>query len=111
MRSSWPAVTGSSTMGSLSHGVASLLPGTVTNADALSPSASVIVYRNTRSRSPIGTRSCQPLDVETATAGRPPLASDAGTDRVRSARSPSAVSYTHLRAHETDSYLVCRLLL
>ena len=25
--------------------------------------------------------------------------------------SVSAVSYTHLRAHETDSYLVCRLLL
>ena len=24
---------------------------------------------------------------------------------------PRAVSYTHLRAHETDSYLVCRLLL
>ena len=24
---------------------------------------------------------------------------------------PSSVSYTHLRAHETDSYLVCRLLL
>src|SRR5680860_1838746 len=24
---------------------------------------------------------------------------------------PYAVSYTHLRAHETDSYLVCRLLL
>src|SRR5665647_3276144 len=24
---------------------------------------------------------------------------------------PSPVSYTHLRAHETDSYLVCRLLL
>src|SRR5680860_1672181 len=24
---------------------------------------------------------------------------------------PIAVSYTHLRAHETDSYLVCRLLL
>ncbi len=23
----------------------------------------------------------------------------------------SPVSYTHLRAHETDSYLVCRLLL
>ena len=23
----------------------------------------------------------------------------------------STVSYTHLRAHETDSYLVCRLLL
>ena len=27
------------------------------------------------------------------------------------AESPGAVSYTHLRAHETDSYLVCRLLL
>src|SRR5664279_2477819 len=26
-------------------------------------------------------------------------------------RYPRAVSYTHLRAHETDSYLVCRLLL
>src|SRR5680860_1646313 len=25
--------------------------------------------------------------------------------------SPRSVSYTHLRAHETDSYLVCRLLL
>src|SRR5664279_1526146 len=25
--------------------------------------------------------------------------------------SVTAVSYTHLRAHETDSYLVCRLLL
>ena len=24
---------------------------------------------------------------------------------------PLPVSYTHLRAHETDSYLVCRLLL
>src|SRR5664279_6208382 len=24
---------------------------------------------------------------------------------------PCPVSYTHLRAHETDSYLVCRLLL
>ena len=28
-----------------------------------------------------------------------------------SALTPWAVSYTHLRAHETDSYLVCRLLL
>src|SRR5665647_3800244 len=26
-------------------------------------------------------------------------------------RGPRPVSYTHLRAHETDSYLVCRLLL
>src|SRR5664279_2277569 len=30
------------------------------------------------------------------------------TDR---GRVPNPVSYTHLRAHETDSYLVCRLLL
>src|SRR5665647_3980655 len=29
----------------------------------------------------------------------------------RVARTLGAVSYTHLRAHETDSYLVCRLLL
>src|SRR5665647_3810453 len=26
-------------------------------------------------------------------------------------KNPIPVSYTHLRAHETDSYLVCRLLL
>src|SRR5664279_73111 len=34
--------------------------------------------------------------------------------RVNSCKSdcaPVPVSYTHLRAHETDSYLVCRLLL
>src|SRR5665647_3757180 len=29
----------------------------------------------------------------------------------RPGATPGAVSYTHLRAHETDSYLVCRLLL
>ena len=28
-----------------------------------------------------------------------------------SVHSEATVSYTHLRAHETDSYLVCRLLL
>src|SRR5665647_3738145 len=33
------------------------------------------------------------------------------TRRTSPAISPKAVSYTHLRAHETDSYLVCRLLL
>src|SRR5664279_4915578 len=31
--------------------------------------------------------------------------------RRRPPPSSEAVSYTHLRAHETDSYLVCRLLL
>src|SRR5664279_5982307 len=30
---------------------------------------------------------------------------------VKNAHSYAPVSYTHLRAHETDSYLVCRLLL
>src|SRR5664279_4631393 len=38
-----------------------------------------------------------------------PLVSEDGL-RVRHEPIP-AVSYTHLRAHETDSYLVCRLLL
>ena len=36
------------------------------------------------------------------------------TDETHSITMPEiidAVSYTHLRAHETDSYLVCRLLL
>ena len=36
----------------------------------------------------------------------------ADTNIIRmSASGTNAVSYTHLRAHETDSYLVCRLLL
>src|SRR5680860_1581311 len=30
--------------------------------------------------------------------------------RTHAAVAPGSVSYTHLRAHETDSYLVCRLL-
>src|SRR5680860_392303 len=32
-------------------------------------------------------------------------------DKITLPLAPVAVSYTHLRAHETDSYLVCRLLL
>ena len=37
---------------------------------------------------------------------------DAGADMRRSLNVEEIpVSYTHLRAHETDSYLVCRLLL
>src|SRR5664279_6255565 len=32
-------------------------------------------------------------------------------DRPTLSAVPAPVSYTHLRAHETDSYLVCRLLL
>ena len=34
-----------------------------------------------------------------------------GWNRCSSFENMDAVSYTHLRAHETDSYLVCRLLL
>ena len=34
-----------------------------------------------------------------------------GLRQVAELHDPIAVSYTHLRAHETDSYLVCRLLL
>src|SRR5664279_6659122 len=41
--------------------------------------------------------------VTRSTAGRPPRSSAPPPTR--------PVSYTHLRAHETDSYLVCRLLL
>src|SRR5680860_1187378 len=38
--------------------------------------------------------------------------SEVGERRYREAHMiHAAVSYTHLRAHETDSYLVCRLLL
>src|SRR5665647_1781321 len=33
------------------------------------------------------------------------------TTAIGTAQARGAVSYTHLRAHETDSYLVCRLLL
>src|SRR5680860_81475 len=34
-----------------------------------------------------------------------------GEPQIWITQTPAAVSYTHLRAHETDSYLVCRLLL
>src|SRR5664279_6219475 len=44
---------------------------------------------------------------ETAEA---PNASTGGPDKTTQ-KALKAVSYTHLRAHETDSYLVCRLLL
>src|SRR5664279_6008907 len=40
-----------------------------------------------------------------------PAASGLPATAVLLGGSPAPVSYTHLRAHETDSYLVCRLLL
>src|SRR5680860_1452266 len=36
---------------------------------------------------------------------------DLVTSRSRATARANPVSYTHLRAHETDSYIVCRLLL
>src|SRR5665647_1575289 len=60
------------------------------------------------------------LDEDRARFGtpfRPAPGSPLAVDDRRWASSPlsqhawTSVSYTHLRAHETDSYLVCRLLL
>src|SRR5664279_4647572 len=46
-----------------------------------------------------------------ATGGRPPPGGPLRWHRWPTTRPrPAPVSYTHLRAHETDSYLVCRLL-
>src|SRR5680860_869149 len=49
----------------------------------------------------------------TAALGRPPdRARSCGHDQTQhpvGRVGPGTVSYTHLRAHETDSYLVCRL--
>src|SRR5680860_907754 len=48
-----------------------------------------------------------PQPTDSTNSLRPPLES-AAADRHKNGVIP--VSYTHLRAHETDSYLVCRLL-
>src|SRR5680860_1737554 len=48
-------------------------------------------------------RSSRPSRLADTTPG------DDGTQHAMDCSGP--VSYTHLRAHETDSYLVCRLLL
>src|SRR5680860_1660458 len=47
-----------------------------------------------------------PLDIRCGSPTRPRCPSSAPSPSNRS----TTVSYTHLRAHETDSYLVCRLL-
>src|SRR5680860_1676672 len=53
--------------------------------------------------------------VPSAKAETPTICKGAGdTERANFSKpeaTTSPVSYTHLRAHETDSYLVCRLLL
>src|SRR5680860_726985 len=56
-----------------------------------------------------------PLDMVTQPSGsgwcRATCADPGRGTRPRSSVRPDPVSYTHLRAHEPDSYLVCRLLL
>src|SRR5665647_1867033 len=44
-------------------------------------------------------------------SGMMPHGGGCGWERRSRLSADSPVSYTHLRAHETDSYLVCRLLL
>src|SRR5665647_1817592 len=69
-------------------------------------------------RTTLKTRLVFPLPETPVTAVRTPEGIAASMPRRlfaraprTSIRGPGAVSYTHLRAHETDSYLVCRLLL
>src|SRR5680860_1519977 len=47
----------------------------------------------------------------TTTLGGPTVRDHLGRHGAHQPDGTPAVSYTHLRAHETDSYLVCRLLL
>src|SRR5665647_3890736 len=49
--------------------------------------------------------------VEGPRRGRPRCSRARARPGRGAAHRPPPVSYTHLRAHETDSYLVCRLLL
>src|SRR5680860_1676585 len=52
----------------------------------------------------------EPVRLEKRTEGRQSRA-DKVRERLADLGITEPVSYTHLRAHETDSYLVCRLLL
>src|SRR5665647_3470174 len=62
------------------------------------------LYRRTRTCS---TRRTSRATTALKSTPVPPMRATGITRRNR----PRSVSYTHLRAHETDSYLVCRLLL
>src|SRR5680860_1589202 len=69
--------------------------------------ADVPVAQTRRGQYRVEGRTGQPRLGDHPTVGQP-----AGIDRhahQRARHRPEPVSYTHLRAHETDSYLVCRL--
>src|SRR5665647_3815611 len=66
--------------------------------------------RNGRKRS--GTGCWISMRASTRRCSRPPRACASSMSATPPSWTASmSVSYTHLRAHETDSYLVCRLLL
>src|SRR5664279_1757449 len=78
----------------------------------------IVPTRLAPSPSTIDTQSGQPaLLVSSAIAGSSSTLTTSTSVRVptpwtiQERPTPYPVSYTHLRAHETDSYLVCRLLL
>src|SRR5665647_3836710 len=73
---------------------------TSTSQRAAAPQAFSRDLNTTASKGLLGNRSERGLHPPTA-----------GCDVRVAASEIEAVSYTHLRAHETDSYLVCRLLL
>src|SRR5680860_1604243 len=73
------------------------------------------VYGILLRRPPIFLMSCSP---ETACITEPDPRNSSALKKacvtkwkMAATQAPTPVSYTHLRAHETDSYLVCRLLL
>src|SRR5680860_1780514 len=57
-----------------------------------------------------GNGSCM-LDIPAESLANPPRRGEYRNAHTALPLRPGSVSYTHLRAHETDSYLVCRLLL
>src|SRR5680860_981073 len=89
--------------------------GTHSEGTVIDP-GSQIRPRSLRARSTIMTFSARSLALVArdapAVAGAVPLMGRVSTSPSchRRKHSGEAVSYTHLRAHETDSYLVCRLL-
>src|SRR5665647_3796476 len=73
---------------------------------------------NNNNTSTVSTRTRENVSMTTTTNatnvthGEPMTAAQGQNFTITLRSNPStAVSYTHLRAHETDSYLVCRLLL